>query len=162
MSRWRLREQRLRYTALAVGLAGVPGVVMGAHALLSSATSSAAVTGVVQADAVDDALLSSGRVGPDTREYLKFQLSGVPNGATVLRADLVLPRWKSSALSADRIPAGAWTEPGLSRVAAVSSQSVSSTAMPAVVDVTRLVRGNGTVNLAVTPTSTTSQQNLVS
>src|SRR4051812_20425335 len=162
MSRWRMRGQRLRYTALAAGLAGVPGIVMGAYVLLPSVTSSATVTGVVQSDAVDDALMSRGHVGPDTREYMKFHVSGVPAGATVQRADLVLPRWQSGAVSADSIPADAWTEPGLSRVAAGSPHSAPSAGGPAVVDVTRLVRGNGTVNLAVASTSPTSQLNLVS
>ncbi|MFL6238683.1 MAG: hypothetical protein ACJ735_04205 [Actinomycetes bacterium] len=142
-----------RIAAALAAVAGVPMLVAGGAAGIVHGFSS---SGTVRVSAVDDAyVLAPG--GDQARAYLKFQLSGIPAGADIASADLILH-------GAEPLPAdlrvngvrslswrGMWldgrTAPQPTAPAVTANLAGSSNS--AVVDVTSLVHRAGAVGMTV-------------
>jgi hypothetical protein len=112
----------------------------------------------------DTKLVNDNTAGRVHRSYLRFNVSGIPAGATVNSASLRMTATKASSATADvKVVTGAWTETGLTfanapayNTAVVASGSPSPIAAgPVTFDVSSVVKGNGTFDFVLTQAQAT-------
>src|SRR3954469_14675853 len=134
----RARKLKLRHAAAGVvALAGLPLAMAGAATVSADQPTTGTVSVVASS-------LSASNTAGNTRLFMNFDIPGVPAGATIRHAELVVS-------AAQSLPSSLQVEDGALTTASAVTSHVRTGSRSAVIDVTRLVKRSGRVSLSLAP-----------